>query len=449
MKKTTLFLSALLCGLSATAQPCPLQDSEITQDKFLIYLKPACTHITTKSGWNSRVFITKNKVLAENAKNPMRHLVINQAFYTGFLSIMENESDSLIMLHQYNNGVFERADKARKNTLERMDVVAPISSKGNRDEGNLHLINTLKTSKPQNDSLFIENYKGSELSAKPVLYLYTTQKTNVSVKLNLHNQTLIHPYPAYKNGWNVTAEPNGTIINNETNRAHYCLFWETKGDNLIQKFEQGFVVEGAKTADFLEQKLALLGLTPKEANEFIIFWLPQMENNPYNLIYFAKNEYENACNLDISPKPDALIRIMMVWQPSDKKIDLPEQNITPAPARKGFVAVEWGGQKLSIDRAEQISTAAEEAAADMCICAKPMAELSKEMEKIKDAPDEMMKRMGDFEKIGQEFERCIKIIERKYKDKKDDAAFEEAVKKAMERKCKDVTDLMSKASGKE
>ena len=215
---------------------------------------------------------------------------------------------------------------------------------------------------------------------------------------------------------------------------------------MIQKFEQGFVVEGAKTADFLEQKLAILGLTPKEANEFIIFWLPQMENNPYNVVYFAKNEYEAACNLDISPKPDALIRIMMVWQPANKKIDLPEQKITHAPARKGFVVVEWGGQKVNtIMPINKNISAAEDAAEDMCLCSQPMAVIVKEMEKLKDKPGEMEKRMSDFDKIGREFQDCIEAVEKKFKDKINDKQFEEAVKKAMERKCKDVTDAMNHA----
>jgi hypothetical protein len=136
---------------------------------------------------------------------------------------------------------------------------------------------------------------------------------------------------------------------------------------------------------------------------------------------------------------------MMVWQPSDKKITLPEQNITPAPARKGFVAVEWGGQKVNIAAAEQISAAVEDVADAMCICLKPMAILRKEMEEIKDKPDEIMKRMGDLDKTGKAFDDCIGIIEEKYKDKKGDRAFENAVRKAMERKCKDVIDVMIKA----
>jgi hypothetical protein len=140
--------------------------------------------------------------------------------------------------------------------------------------------------------------------------------------------------------------PDGTLTNTETGKQHYCLFWETEGKPIVEKINSGFVVEGANTATFLEEKLALLGLSPKESNEFIIFWLPQMQNNPYNLIYFAKNEYTALSDLQITPQPEQLIRIMMVWQPSTQKIDLPEQKIMPAPARKGFVAVEWGGQEV-------------------------------------------------------------------------------------------------------
>ena len=44
----------------------------------------------------------------------------------------------------------------------------------------------------------------------------------------------------------------------------------------------GFVVEGKDTIKFLEEKLKQLGLTDKEADEFIIYWLPKLENNKYN-----------------------------------------------------------------------------------------------------------------------------------------------------------------------
>ena len=184
------------------------------------------------------------------------------------------------------------------------------------------------------------------LTYKPVLYLYPTEKTDINVKLSFKNSEIMHPYPAYNDGWNVTATPDGSLINKQTGREHYCLFWESKGSNIIERFQTGFVVKGAETATFLEEKLRILGLLPKESNEFIIFWLPMMENNAYNVIYFAQSEYQSMTDLQITPKPDALLRIMMVWQPTNEALILPEQKLPQTPVRKGFTAVEWGGQKL-------------------------------------------------------------------------------------------------------
>ena len=43
---------------------------------------------------------------------------------------------------------------------------------------------------------------------------------------------------------------------------------------------EGFCVKGEDTAAFLEDALSKLGLNRKEANEFIVYWLPLMEQNP-------------------------------------------------------------------------------------------------------------------------------------------------------------------------
>ena len=45
--------------------------------------------------------------------------------------------------------------------------------------------------------------------AKPVIYLYPEQETTVSVSLD-YAGTLTATYPAYEDGWRVTAEPDGT-----------------------------------------------------------------------------------------------------------------------------------------------------------------------------------------------------------------------------------------------
>ena len=175
--------------------------------------------------------------------------------------------------------------------------------------------------------------------AKPVIYLYPEQETTVSVSLD-YAGTLTATYPAYENGWTVTAEPDGTL-HDENGDEYSYLFWEGE-NNTDYDFSKGFCVAGADTADFLREKLAEIGLTPREYNEFIVYWLPKMQDNPYNLISFQSETYTDAAKLDIDPTPDSLLRVFMAWKPLGRP-----QNIEPQTfasfERNGFTVVEWGG----------------------------------------------------------------------------------------------------------
>lgn len=178
---------------------------------------------------------------------------------------------------------------------------------------------------------------------KPVIYLYPTQETQVNVKLNLHG-TLTKTLPASDGNWSVTAYPDGHLINQADGKEYSYLFWEGKAD-VQYDFSKGFVVPGKDTAVFLQKELAVLGLTPREYNEFIVYWLPQMQDNSYNLIAFQTNVYTDLAKLDISPKPDSELRVFMAYKPLKKPVKLPEQTL-PAFERKGFAVVEWGGSRV-------------------------------------------------------------------------------------------------------
>ena len=71
-----------------------------------------------------------------------------------------------------------------------------------------------------------------------------------------------------------------------------------------------------------------------------------MQDNKYNYIYFATDEYEKKAELKVEPAPDTQIRFMMLYKPLDKKIAVKEQVLPKTPARRGFTVVEWGGCKL-------------------------------------------------------------------------------------------------------
>ena len=177
---------------------------------------------------------------------------------------------------------------------------------------------------------------------KPVIYLYPEAEQEVTVTLD-YDGVLTHTYPAYEDGWTVTASPDGTLTD-DAGRQYYCLFWEGEG-GAVYDFSQGFCVAGSDTAAFLEESLAALGLSEKESNEFIIYWLPRMEGNDYNLIAFQSGAYTDAARLHVTPAPDTVLRVFMAWQPLDKAVDIAPQTLT-APERTGFTVVEWGGCEM-------------------------------------------------------------------------------------------------------
>ena len=89
-----------------------------------------------------------------------------------------------------------------------------------------------------------------------------------------------------------------------------------------------------------------LGLNRREANEFIVYWLPLMEQNPYNVISLQTDTYTDAAKLHIDPAPDTLIRVFMAWQADDSYVEIPKQELI-APDRRGFTVIEWGGTEIT------------------------------------------------------------------------------------------------------
>lgn len=183
------------------------------------------------------------------------------------------------------------------------------------------------------------------VSGKPVIYLYPEKTLDVSVKLNF-NGNFISTYPDYGlNGWRVKAFPDGKLINYSDNKEYSYLFWDGYNNWKFSEIQKGFVVPGKDTAEFLQNKLAEIGLKPHELNEFIVYWLPLMENNNYNLIHFAQEEYTKNAELDIVPKPDSMLRVFMLFKPLETKLNIEPQQFEPFN-RDGFTVVEWGGTKL-------------------------------------------------------------------------------------------------------
>ena len=181
------------------------------------------------------------------------------------------------------------------------------------------------------------------VSYKPLIYLYPERDMKVNVKLG-YKDLLTVTYPKYNDGWNVIAHRDGKLTD-ERGREYYGLYWEGL-NNFKNNFEDGFVVKGEDTISLIEEKLSILGLNESESNEFIIYWLPILEENEYNLIRFASmDEINEQMPLEVTPAPDTIIRVLMEYKPINEYININEQVLTKAE-RKGFTVVEWGGSLI-------------------------------------------------------------------------------------------------------
>jgi len=175
---------------------------------------------------------------------------------------------------------------------------------------------------------------------KPVIYLYPTQKTEVSIKVGA---LIRKSEPSYeKSGWNVLAYPDGKII--FSGQQYDSLFWEGLGDGPYPNLrDYGFVIPQKELLTTLKNHLSLLGLNQKESADFLEFWWPKMPKTPYvRLTWFGTKEMDMLAPLEVIPQPDTKIRIFLDFEGLEKPKFLIPQKLSSVK-RVGFTLVEWGG----------------------------------------------------------------------------------------------------------
>ena len=221
-------------------------------------------------------------------------------------------------------------------TKEYIGVVADVTS-------SIYLITVDKTYGEYTININVDHEDNSEpmVSYKPIIYIYPEEETNVRVKLG-YKENLLVSYPVYEEEWNVLAKPDGTLIDNKTNRELYSLYYESKNKVEFKVEEDGFVISKDEIIPFLEEKLELLGLNPREQEEFIIYWLPILQKNEYTYIRFAtQEEIDENMPLNVEPKPQTTIRVLMTFKGLENKISVKEQQLQKV-SRNGYTVVEWG-----------------------------------------------------------------------------------------------------------
>ncbi len=176
---------------------------------------------------------------------------------------------------------------------------------------------------------------------EPIIYLYPQKTENVSIKFGdiVH---LTSTLPEYNMGWIVSASPNGNIVNLDDTISYPYLFWEGYS-TFYPKRDDGFVVKANEVKGLFEQVLPKLGLNIKEAGDFMHAWLSSFNSSPYYFITFYQTETLNQLvPLEITPRPDTFIRIMMEYKPLQKPTVVQPFTFSQVPSRKGLTVVEWG-----------------------------------------------------------------------------------------------------------
>ncbi|KAG8943354.1 hypothetical protein FRC04_002910 [Tulasnella sp. 424] len=248
---------------------------------------------------------------------------------------------------------------------------------------------------------------------KPVIYLFPAEPTQVSVKLSLIPEwrfSVLYPYATIEETkhsegprhgqqveWKVLARPDGTM--SVTAGAHAgidaaYLFWEAQiadeiagfpdspptsrpGTPVIER-ELAFIpgrticspsdsvlVPAKDVPVYLDKALQALTLHAEARTSFITFWLPHLLRHQFVALKFiSQASFEQAAPLDITPRPDVVTRIFMLfrrvkagdvekWQEArDRASESPElwKQAVGVEERAAdasvFRVVEWGGMEV-------------------------------------------------------------------------------------------------------
>ncbi len=276
--------------------------------------------------------------------------VNNESQISGLLMDFEYEipiTNGLVKLYQLNGMYFSMIDSIFSDSV------------GNFLFANVQTGNYKLTSFAESDSSgmidgfiysFIDGFEninislilGAPQAEKPVIYIYPEEDQQFQVNLKLNNRTVLtESIPKYKEGWDVFVEKSGRI-----DKIYDYLFYETILQELPHLY-QGWCIKQEYIEVELPKILLKLGINEKETSDFMEYWLHRFDKyNFYKFQPLVNEQLDNFVELNISPKPDSVIRFLFFFEGCDDFEKLPEPEI-PAFERTGTTVVEWGGVLLN------------------------------------------------------------------------------------------------------
>ena len=180
---------------------------------------------------------------------------------------------------------------------------------------------------------------GNVTAKKPNIYLYPLEETDISVSF-ANPWSLTETIPAYGDGWQVTARPDGMLT--AEGGTYGYLFYESIVRKNIFQTEEGFLIPGDSRPETLREILEEYGFNERETEDFIEYWDGYLKEDVDYLMYPIDTEAVNeAMPLEFSVCPDSLTRIWFGFAPYLG--ELPETPVITSVLRQGFTVVEWGG----------------------------------------------------------------------------------------------------------
>lgn len=168
----------------------------------------------------------------------------------------------------------------------------------------------------------------------PNVYLYPTRPQPVSVRV-AGPERISASDPEYPvGGWQVEAHPDGLL--RTADGVHDFLFYELTVPLGIFQTSEGWCADGAQAQASIEQAMAQLGFNAAEIEDFAEFWDPVFPDADQLSIL---PQVSRLPALEITPRPDHLLRAWFVVVPGCLALDAPELHAVP---RAGYHAAEWG-----------------------------------------------------------------------------------------------------------
>ncbi len=198
------------------------------------------------------------------------------------------------------------------------------------------------------------------ISAKPVIYVYNSPKSGAELFIESKGK-LTFTYPKLNEGWTITADANGHMVDPKTDVSYPYLFWEAEITGLdfnsadSKEFNHYFIRTDT-TVRFLEDELTQAGLNSRERTDFITYWGPKLRAHLYARIQFLVDEnYDRIAELSINPSPESLRRVYILFEglsePGIKALQTTKFHWQPFD-RSAYHVLEWGGTDLTKNPSE-------------------------------------------------------------------------------------------------